>query len=378
MHTQHRVLNVPGIQEAVAEEQQSNTVSTYRSLLVIVAFGSLSPFLFILGPVFAFTKRCALNWIQQRRKSIGSTAHTVYELLKPKLLVQQPTELFVFFAIVLQWTVAAMLFIDLEFGVGPISLYLSFCVVQATALGYFYRQVSEGNHPRKVTARHRLLIAALKEDLANQVMAGIPHLLDFKPRDHDQKNDRYRYNDSADDDDDSVVSHVPSFVLSTIDDLDSAHKSRTCDVMCEEINELEAQVLRVLGASWKVGLDGDEREPMSLDPDAEREPRSSLFCTASALGVQCQTAPHERFRKFTDQEIGLNEFDSNRGMFSVEAMELEDHPEDSVGAGKFELETKILGGLGAAWTTEAMPSEHKEDSSDNRACLGSCSDSAQH
>ena len=41
-------------------------------------------------------------------------------------------------------------------------------------------------------------------------------------------------------------------------------------------------------------------------------------------------------------------------------MELEDCPGDSVGAGKFELETQILGGIGTAWTTEAMPSEPKE------------------
>ena len=294
----------------MAEEQQTNNVSTYRSLLIIVAFGSLSPLLFILGPVFGFTKLCALNWIQQRRKSIGSM-HTVSQLLEPKLLVQQPTELFIFFAIIFQWTVAAVLFIDLEFGVGPISLYLSFSVVQVTALGYFYRQASVGNHPvfdrQKVTTRHRELIAALKQDLTS-------HLLDLKPKDHDLKIGRYQYDDSADDDD-SVVSHVPSFVLSTLDDLDSAHESSTCDVKVEEINEIEAHVLGGLGASWKVGLDGDESEPMSLEPDDESEPRPSLICTASTLGVRCQTAPHEPFRKSSDQEIAPDD-DSHLNHFA--------------------------------------------------------------
>ena len=130
--------------------QQTDIVATYRTLLVVVAFGSLCPLLFLMAPLFVFSNLCAVSWIGQQRG-----VYTTHQVLARKLMVQHPTTLFSLFAVFSQWAVAALLFVDFQFGIGPICFYVC-CWVVGLSVWYYLRWKKARQSPSATKAQHTL------------------------------------------------------------------------------------------------------------------------------------------------------------------------------------------------------------------------------
>jgi len=145
--TESEVLATNHEQQAIKEaySHQVQIVATYRTLLIGVAFGSLSPLLMLLAPLVAFSNLCAFIWIEQQRLlSSVFGVYTAEQMLARKIIPQHPTTLFSVFAVFSQWAVATSLFVDLKFGIGPICFYSCFWIVGLSVWYYLrWRKVSK-------------------------------------------------------------------------------------------------------------------------------------------------------------------------------------------------------------------------------------------
>ena len=147
-----------------AERSQAEVLVMYRTLLMVVIFGSLSPLLFLVVPCFALATLSAINWITQLRcldcKCATAELHTnlISKFLARKLLVQHPTMLISLLAVVGQWGVTAVMFYDLEFKLGPIVFYIVFATLGMVSVLYcgspFFRRAS-GLQCRSAISTHQ-------------------------------------------------------------------------------------------------------------------------------------------------------------------------------------------------------------------------------
>ena len=77
------------------------------------------------------------------------------QMLARKIIPQHPTTLFSVFAVFSQWAVATSLFVDLEFGIGPICFYVCFWVV-GLSVWYYLRWREARQSPSATKAQHTL------------------------------------------------------------------------------------------------------------------------------------------------------------------------------------------------------------------------------
>ena len=98
-------------------------------LLSLSVLGQLCPLLLLLAPLWVWTNHCTVIWLQQHD-------HSASKRVVDKILVQQPTTVFGVVGRISQCAVAIVVFMDLEFGVGPIILY--FVLLVAAEVGTFF------------------------------------------------------------------------------------------------------------------------------------------------------------------------------------------------------------------------------------------------
>ena len=108
-----------------AVEYRCEIVGIYMILLVIIVFGRMSPLLLALAPLFTFSKTCAINWRTLGMRQMDSL-DVIHQRIAHSVTVQHPFKMFSIFAVFGQWLVAATLFVDLQFQIGPIVLYVTF------------------------------------------------------------------------------------------------------------------------------------------------------------------------------------------------------------------------------------------------------------
>ena len=199
-----------------------------------------------------------------------------------------------------------MTFIDLEFGIGPIGFYMSFCAFQVVALCYVYRHRltttlqkllidtsvdhwSRSSDPKADAASLKLLSKSLRQGIKNGEVSRMPSL-ELK-KDDDSKIAQSHYGDipdtCTDDDDDSERSYVPSFTLTTLDDLGSKPESYNQEPM----NELEAHTVGSLGPSWSAEAMGTSGP---IPPELGHISNDNgCACGVSSKGINCISASPE-------------------------------------------------------------------------------------
>eukprot|EP00656_Telonema_subtile_P057663 TRINITY_DN9538_c0_g1_i4.p1 TRINITY_DN9538_c0_g1~~TRINITY_DN9538_c0_g1_i4.p1 ORF type:complete len:894 (+),score=105.11 TRINITY_DN9538_c0_g1_i4:1970-4651(+) len=105
-----------------ADELQQVFASRLTIMLTFVVFGVLLPPLCLLAPLWGFLNFCALQWIAE-------DAH-FEEVFARRILVHPPYGLFQALACLGNWGVSSFIFLDLEFELGPVVLYVALCVVE--------------------------------------------------------------------------------------------------------------------------------------------------------------------------------------------------------------------------------------------------------
>ena len=139
-----RVESRLGVQEAV--ERQTQISAVFIMLLTLSVLGQLCPLLLLLAPLWVWTNHCTVIWLQQYD-------HSASKRVVDKILVQQPTTVFGVVGRTSQFAVALLVFVDLEFGVGPVMLY--FVLFIAAEVGTFFW------HRRKLESQQVATIAFL-------------------------------------------------------------------------------------------------------------------------------------------------------------------------------------------------------------------------
>ena len=105
-------------------------------LLSLSVLGQLCPLLLLLAPLWVWTNHCTVIWLQQHDQSASKR-------VVDKILVQQPTTVFGVVGRIAQFAVALVVFVDLEFGVGPVMLYLVLFVAAEVGTFFWNRRKSE-------------------------------------------------------------------------------------------------------------------------------------------------------------------------------------------------------------------------------------------
>ena len=123
-----------GVQEAVERQTQISVV--FIMLLSLSVLGQLCPLLLLLAPLWVWTNHCTVIWLQQYD-------HSASKRVVEKILVQQPTTVFGVVGRISQFSVAIVVFVDLEFGVGPIILYFVLFVAAEVGTFFWHRHKSE-------------------------------------------------------------------------------------------------------------------------------------------------------------------------------------------------------------------------------------------
>ena len=249
-----------------------------------------------------------------------------------------------------------MTFIDLEFGIGPIGFYMSFCAFQVVALCYVYRHRltttlqkllidtsvdhwSRSSDPKADAASLKLLSKSLRQGIKNGEVSRMPSL-ELK-KDDDSKIAQSHYGDipdtCTDDDDDSELSYVPSFTLTT---------------------------LKLLSKSLRQGIKNGE---VSRMPSLELKKDDDSKIAQSHYGDIPDTC--------TDDDD-----DSERSYvpsFTLTTLDdLGSKPESYNQEPMNELEAHTVGSLGPSWSAEAMgtsgpiPPELGHISNDNGCACG--------
>ena len=133
-----------GVQEAV--KRQTQILVVFIMLLSLSVLGQLCPLLLLLAPLWVWTNHCTVIWLQQY-------GHSASKRVVDQVLVQQPTTVFGVVGRISQCAVAIVVFVDLEFGVGPIVLY--FVLFIAAEVGTFFW------HRRKLKSQQVAMLAFL-------------------------------------------------------------------------------------------------------------------------------------------------------------------------------------------------------------------------
>ena len=123
-----------GVQEAVKRQTQISLV--FIMLLMWSVLGQLCPLLLLLAPMWVWTNHCTVIWLQHYDRSAS-------ERVVEKILVQQPTTVFGVVGRISQFAVALFVFVDLEFGVGPVMLYFVLFIAAEVGTFCWHRRKSE-------------------------------------------------------------------------------------------------------------------------------------------------------------------------------------------------------------------------------------------
>ena len=127
-------------------ERQTQISVVFIMLLSFSVLGQLCPLLLLLAPLWVWTNHCTVIWLKQHD-------HSASKKVVDKILVQQPTTVFGVVGRISQCAVAVVVFMDLEFRVGPIMLY--FVLFVAAEVGTFFW------HRRKLESQQVATIAFL-------------------------------------------------------------------------------------------------------------------------------------------------------------------------------------------------------------------------
>ena len=133
-----------GVQEAV--ERQTQISAVFIMLLTLSVLGQLCPLLLLLAPLWVWTNHCTVICLQH-------CDHSASKRVVDKILVQQPTTVFGVVGRISQCAVAIVVFVDLEFGMGPTALY--FVLFVAVEVGTFFW------HRRKLESQQVAMLAVL-------------------------------------------------------------------------------------------------------------------------------------------------------------------------------------------------------------------------
>ena len=123
-----------GVQAAVKRQTQISIV--FVMLLTLSVLGQLCPLLLLLAPLWVWTNHCTVIWLQHYD-------HSASKRVVDQVLVQQPTTVFGVVGRISQCAVAIVVFVDLEFGVGPIILYFVLFVAAEVGTFCWHRRKSE-------------------------------------------------------------------------------------------------------------------------------------------------------------------------------------------------------------------------------------------
>ena len=121
-----------GVQEAVERQTQISVV--FIMLLSLSVLGQLCPLLLLLAPLWVWTNHCTVIWLQQHD-------HSASKRVVDKILVQQPTTVFGVVGRIAQCAVALVVFMDLEFRVGPIAFYFLFIAAEVGTFVWHRRKL---------------------------------------------------------------------------------------------------------------------------------------------------------------------------------------------------------------------------------------------
>ena len=139
---------VDSCKEAFKEAQARKTdlVHMYTALLVLIAFGPFCPLLFLMAPIYAWSNLSAISWLRSQAKRESYLQHMI-----DKAEVQHPISLFSLSAVFGQLCVVSSVFVDLQFSMGPILLYVVFCGIHLAVVSCYYLQQSEHDDSAKQT-----------------------------------------------------------------------------------------------------------------------------------------------------------------------------------------------------------------------------------
>ena len=139
---------VDSCKEAFKEAQARKTdlVYMYTVLLILIAFGPLCPLLFLTAPIYAWSNLSAISWLRSQAKRERYLQHMI-----DKAEVQHPISLFSLSAVFGQLCVVSSVFVDLQFSMGPIILYVVFCGIHLAVVSCYYLQQSEHDDSAKQT-----------------------------------------------------------------------------------------------------------------------------------------------------------------------------------------------------------------------------------
>ena len=124
----------------LAVDRQTQISAVFMMLLTLSVLGQLCPLLLLLAPLWVWTNHCTVSWLRQ-------CDHSASERVVDKILVQQPTTVFGIVGRISQCAVAILVFLDLEFGVGPIILHFVPFIAAEVGAFFWHRRKSE---PRQV------------------------------------------------------------------------------------------------------------------------------------------------------------------------------------------------------------------------------------
>ena len=120
----------------MAARVQRDLTKLQGTSLIMYMFSPLVPPLGLLAPLFIWVSLSVMTFLDKvdtkAKASLG-------QQLACQVLVQQPIGLFAFYAHVGSWLTACFIMVDLEFGVGPVVLYVVFHAVEAGFLLVRYK-----------------------------------------------------------------------------------------------------------------------------------------------------------------------------------------------------------------------------------------------
>eukprot|EP00658_Telonema_sp_P-2_P052147 TRINITY_DN4032_c0_g1_i6.p1 TRINITY_DN4032_c0_g1~~TRINITY_DN4032_c0_g1_i6.p1 ORF type:complete len:887 (+),score=95.56 TRINITY_DN4032_c0_g1_i6:717-3377(+) len=118
------------LEEASSAQQALAKVITM--ITIATGFGVLVPWLLMLLPLLAWLGSCSLDLLDRHPNPDSCTRST-------RWLVQVPVGHSAFYVHVSMWTVTYLVFLDLDFGVGPVLFYTGFVLLQLVWFGFRYR-----------------------------------------------------------------------------------------------------------------------------------------------------------------------------------------------------------------------------------------------
>ena len=119
-----------------AAERQTEISAVLITLLTLSVLGQLCPLLLLLAPLWVWTNHCTAIWLQRND-------HSASKRVVEQILVQQPITVFGVVGSIAQLAVAILVFMDLEFGVGPIVLYFVLFIAAEVGTFYWHRRESK-------------------------------------------------------------------------------------------------------------------------------------------------------------------------------------------------------------------------------------------